>query len=135
MSVYKDKDGTWFVKLRYKDWNGQRIDTTKRGFVTKREASAWESERLRALTGSLDMILKDFIYDVYLPNMENRIRRSTYLMKKNVLEKHVIPVLGNFSIIALSPTDIMRWQDGIMNYRDPKTGKPYTKSYQKTINL
>lgn len=135
MSVYKDKDGTWFVKLRYKDWNGRRIDTTKRGFATKREASAWESERLKALTGALDMTLKDFIYDVYLPNMENRIRRSTYLMKKNVLEKHVIPVLGNFSIVELSPTDIIRWQDGIMNYRDPKTGKPYTKSYQKTINL
>ena len=92
MSVYKDKDGTWFVKLRYKDWNGRRIDTTKRGFATKRKASAWESERLKALTGALDMTLKDFIYDVYLPNMENRIRRSTYLMKKNVLEKHVIPV-------------------------------------------
>lgn len=135
MSVYKDKDGTWFVKLRYKDWNGRHIDTTKRGFATKREASAWESERLKALTGALDMTLKDFIYDVYLPNMENRIRRSTYLMKKNVLEKHVIPVLGNFSIVELSPTDIIRWQDGIMNYRDPKTGKPYTKSYQKTINL
>ena len=135
MSVYKDKDGTWFVKLRYKDWDGRRIDTTKRGFTTKREAAAWESERLKALTGALDMTLKDFIYDVYLPNMENRIRRSTYLMKKNVLEKHVIPVLGNFSIVELSPTDIIRWQDGIMTYRDPMTGKPYTKSYQKTINL
>lgn len=135
MSVYKDKDGTWFVKLRYKDWDGQRIDTTKRGFTTKRDAAAWETERIRALTGSLDLSLKDFIYDVYLPNMENRIRKSTYLMKKNVLETHVIPVLGNFSIVALSATDIMRWQDGLMNYRNPKTGKPYTKSYLKTINL
>ena len=135
MSVYKDKDGTWFVKLRYKDWDGQRIDTTKRGFTTKRDAVSWETERIRALTGSLDMSLKDFIYDVYLPNMENRIRKSTYLMKKNVLEKHVIPILGNFSIVSLSATDIMRWQDGLMNYRNPKTGKPYTKSYLKTINL
>lgn len=135
MSVYKDKDGTWFVKLRYRDWDGQRIDTTKRGFTTKRDAAAWETERIRALTGSLDLSLKDFIYDVYLPNMENRIRKSTYLMKKNVLETHVIPVLGNFSIVALSATDIMRWQDGLMNYRNPKTGKPYTKSYLKTINL
>ena len=135
MSVYKDKDGTWFVKLRYRDWDGKRVDTTKRGFVTKRDASVWETERIRALTGSLDMALKDFIYDVYLPNMENRIRKSTYLMKKNVLEKHVIPILGNFSIVSLSATDIMRWQDEIMNYRNPKTGKPYTKSYLKTINL
>ena len=135
MSVYKDKDGTWFVKLRYRDWDGQRVDTTKRGFVTKRDASVWENERIRALTGSLDMSLKDFIYDVYLPNMNNRIRPSTYLMKKNVLETHVIPILGNFSIISLSATDIMRWQDKIMNYSNPKTGKPYTKSYLKTINL
>lgn len=135
MSVYKDKDGTWFVKLRYRDWDGQRVDTTKRGFATKREASVWENERIRALTGSLDMSLKGFIYDVYLPNMKNRIRPSTYLMKKNVLETHVIPILGNFSLISLSATDIMRWQDGIMNYRNPKTGKPYTKSYMKNISL
>ena len=136
MPVYKDeKHNTWYVKLRYKDWDGQLVDTTKRGFTTKREASAWEAERIRILTGALDMTLKDFIYDVYLPNMENRIRPSTYLMKKNVLETHVIPVLGNFSIVALSATDIMRWQDGLMNYRNPKTGKPYTKSYLKTINL
>lgn len=135
MSVYKDKDGTWFVKLRYRDWDGQRVDTTKRGFETKRDATTWETDRIRALTGSLDMSLKGFIYDVYLPNMKNRIRPSTYLMKKNVLETHVIPVLGNFSIISLSATDIMRWQDGIMNYRNPKTGKPYTKSYMKNISL
>lgn len=135
MSVYKDKDGTWFVKLRYRDWDGKRIDTTKRGFETKRDATTWETDRIRALTGSLDMSLKDFIYDVYLPNMENRIRPSTYLMKKNVLETHVIPILGNFSLVSLSATDILRWQDKIMNYRNPKTGNPYTKSYLKTINL
>ena len=43
MAVYKeDKTGTWRVIYRYTDWNGERKQTQKRGFKTRREAQAWE---------------------------------------------------------------------------------------------
>jgi len=38
MPVYKDKNGTWYAMVRYEDWQGQRKQKCKRGFVTKREA-------------------------------------------------------------------------------------------------
>lgn len=135
MSVYKAKDGTWYVKLRYREWNGKYVDTTKRSFETKREAKAWEEEKLRELDGSLNMSLGSFIHEVYLVNMKNRIRPSTLLMKTYLLDKHVIPYLGHIMLVDLSTQDIMHWQDAIMNCRNPKTGKPYAKSYLKTINL
>lgn len=37
MAVYKDGD-KWRVVFRYTDWMGERRQTQKRGFVTKREA-------------------------------------------------------------------------------------------------
>ena len=42
MPVYKDKNGTWYAMVRYEDWQGERKQKCKRGFVTKREAQNWE---------------------------------------------------------------------------------------------
>ena len=37
MAVYKEeKTGTWRVIYRYTDWNGERKQSQKRGFKTKR---------------------------------------------------------------------------------------------------
>ena len=42
MAVYQEKDkGTWRVVFRYTDFTGERKQTQKRGFKTKREATAW----------------------------------------------------------------------------------------------
>ena len=39
MAVYQEKDkGTWRVVFRYTDFTGERKQTQKRGFKTKREA-------------------------------------------------------------------------------------------------
>ena len=46
MAVYKEeKAGTWRVIYRYTDWTGERKQTQKRGFKTKRDAQAWEREQ------------------------------------------------------------------------------------------
>ena len=40
-AVYKEeKTNTWRAVYRYTDWNGERKQTQKRGFKTKREAQA-----------------------------------------------------------------------------------------------
>ena len=49
MSVYKEeKTNTWRVVYRYTDWNGERKQSQKRSFKTKREAQAWVREQLKA---------------------------------------------------------------------------------------
>ena len=59
MAVYKeDKTGAWRAVYRYTDWNGERKQTQKRGFKTKREAQAWEREQLNKSTADLDMKFK-----------------------------------------------------------------------------
>ena len=47
MAVYQEKDkGTWRVVFRYTYFTGERKQTQKRGFKTKREATAWEHEMM-----------------------------------------------------------------------------------------
>ena len=43
MSTHKDeKNGTWYVMVRYHDWKGEKKQKCKRGFATKRDAQEWE---------------------------------------------------------------------------------------------
>ena len=45
MPLYKnEKNGTWYVMARYKDWRGERKQKCQRGFTTKREAQEWERQ-------------------------------------------------------------------------------------------
>ena len=65
MAVYKEeKTNTWRAVYRYTDWNGERKQTQKRGFKTKREAQAWEREQLNKTSADLDMTFKSFV-DLY----------------------------------------------------------------------
>lgn len=62
MAVYKEeKTNTWRAVYRYTDWSGERKQTQKRGFKTKREAQAWEREQLNKVGADLDMTFKSFV--------------------------------------------------------------------------
>ena len=62
MAVYKEKQSnTWRVIYRYTDWTGERKQTQKRGFKTKREAQAWEHEQLNKVLADLDMTFESFV--------------------------------------------------------------------------
>ena len=62
MAVYKEeKTGTWRVIYRYTDWTGERKQTQKRGFKTKRDAQVWEREQQNKATSNLDMAFASFV--------------------------------------------------------------------------
>ena len=75
MAVYKEeRTNIWRVIYRYTDWNGERKQSQKRGFPTKREAQAWEQEQLNQKTGdpdmtsvSLEVIMISLSIRMYLP--------------------------------------------------------------------
>ena len=73
MAVYKEeKTGTWRAVYRYTDWNGERKQTQKRGFKTKREAQAWEREQVHKTSADLDMNFKSFV-ELYTADMKTRL--------------------------------------------------------------
>ena len=76
MAVYKEeKTNTWRAVYRYTDWNGERKQTQKRGFKTKREAQAWEREQVHKTSADLDMNFKSFV-ELYTADMKTRLKET-----------------------------------------------------------
>lgn len=133
MSVTKDKNtGKWMSQIRIKDWTGKEIHKKKRGFSTKKEALQWERDFTNQANGSLGMSFTDFI-QLYIQDMEKRLRASTVVNKRFLIDLKIVPFFGRFPLNEIKPTDIRRWQNELTSYRDEK-GKPYSQTYLKTIN-
>ena len=74
MAVYKE-GSTWRAVYRYTDWQGQRRQTQKRGFPTKREALAWEREQLNKKKADLNMTFSSFEKP---PQREHMVYQGTH---------------------------------------------------------
>lgn len=71
MAVYKDGNiGKWRAVFRFTDWKGERKQTQKRGFATKREALNWERETMLKQEAKLDMIFGSF-FEIYETDKKN----------------------------------------------------------------
>lgn len=134
MPAYKDKkQNTWYAKFSYKDWKGVTRFTTKRGFATKREAVEYESQFKLHIAGNLDMTFEEFV-NVYREDHYPRIRQSTAAGKDHIIDTKLIPYFGSFKVTEIKAKDIVKWQNSLLAYRNPKTGKPYAKTYLKTLH-
>ena len=134
MPVYKDKErNTWMVKTKYKDWQGDSKWLTRRGFRTKREALDWEREQKLFRTGNLGMTFENFV-ELYRLDRRVRLKESTFTTKDHIIDTKLIPYFGKMSVMEITPTDILRWQNELMAYRNPNTGRPYSKSYLRTVH-
>lgn len=133
MAVYKDNaTGTWRVIYRYTDWTGERKQTQKRGFATRREAVAWEHEIMRKQTGNLDMTFASF-FEIYEEDKKPRIKESTWETKQHIVEKKILPYFGKRKIAEIDAKDVISWQNKLIGYRD-ENGKGYSGDYLQTIH-
>lgn len=133
MAVYKDeKTNTWKVYYRYIDWRGEKKQTTKRGFATKRDALAWEREQMVKVQADLDMSFESFV-DTYTVDMKNRIKENTWHTKEHIIRTKILPYLGKRKISEIQPKDIIAWQNEMIKSKN-KSGKPYSPVYLKTLH-
>lgn len=132
MAAYKDeKTGTWRVVYRYTDWNGERKQSQKRGFKTKREAQAWEREQLNKVTADLDMTFASFA-ERYAEDVRYRIKENTWKTKDNIIKGKLIPYFGKIKMCNITAQQIITWQNTLLNYKDER-GKAYSPVYLKTV--
>ena len=133
MAVYKEeKTGTWRVIYRYTDWTGEKKQTQKRGFQTKREARAWEREQLNKARADLDMTFKSFV-EQYTADMQTRIKENTWATKEHIIRSKLLPYFGKLKMSNITAQQIITWQNELMNYKD-ENGKALSPVYLKTIN-
>ena len=132
MAVYKASTNTRRAGSRYTDWTGERKQTQKRGFATKREAQAWEREQLNKLTSDLDMTFGSFV-NVYSEDIKKRLKENTWHTKEHIICTKILPYFKGRKISDIQAKDIIAWQNEIMSQTD-KNGKPYSPVYLKTVH-
>ena len=107
MAVYKETN-TWRVIYRYTDWTGERKQSSKRGFATKRDAQAWEREQLQKTQSDMDMTFASFV-ELYSRDMKSRLRLNTWQTKEHIIQTKLLPYFGNKGISEISAKDIIQW--------------------------
>lgn len=133
MAVYKEeKTNTWRAVYRYTDWNGERKQTQKRGFKTKREAQAWEREQLNKTSADLDMTFRSFV-DLYTADMKTRLKENTWATKDHIIRTKLLPYFGRLKMCNITAQQIITWQNEMLNRKD-ENGKPYSPVYLKTVH-
>ena len=133
MAVIKNKKtGMWEVRTYYKDLTGERKQKTKRGFAKKSEALEWERNFKLKENQSISMSFKSFV-DIYLTDLESRIKRNTFLTKKHIIETKILPYFGKRKLDDIRTSDVIQWQNEIMKLKKDN-GELFSPTYLKTIH-
>ena len=129
MPAYKDeKTGKWFAKFYYTNWQGIKKQKWKRGFATKKEALGFERDFLEQQSANPDMTFQN-LYEIYMEDMAARLKQSTLLTKKAVLQTHILPFFGSKPMNEIKASDVRRWQAKLMS-----SPNNYSQTYLKKIN-
>lgn len=132
MPVYKDDKGNWYIKIRYTDWTGQKKQTTKRGFKTRKDALKYEREFLVNKTEDLTMTFEEF-YELYYSYISKRIKLNTLNTKRVIFEKKILPYFKNKRMCDIKASDIIKWQNAMMEY-EIKSNQNFSQNYLKTLH-
>ena len=115
MPVYKDeKPNTWYCKCNYKDWLGESKSKMKHGFATKKDAQEWEREFLQRQSASMDMKFASFV-EVYFEDKAPRLKERSIMTKRILFETKIIPYFGEKQMNEITPVDIIKWQNALLN--------------------
>lgn len=135
MPAYKDaKRGTWFVVIRYTNWTGERIETTKRGFATKREAKEFEEEFRRTAGKSPDMSMSS-LCGLYLADLKTRRKPTTVYSEQCMINRHILPHLGSMPINKITVSTIREWQNKIMQAKAIFSQRPLSPHTLRNISV
>lgn len=133
MAVYKEKQSnTWRVIYRYTDWTGERKQTQKRGFKTKREAQAWEHEQLNKVSADLDMTFESFV-SRYAEDTKTRLKENTWASKEHIIRTKLLPYFGKLKMNNITAHQIITWQNELMKHAN-KSGEKYSPVYLRSIH-
>lgn len=134
MSAVKDKKtGKWIARFYFTDVKGEKNQHFKRGFSTKREALEYEREFLSKSSLTVDMTFQS-LYELYLEDISVRLRKHTIISKQYMIELKILPFFKKMKLSKITPIVIRKWQNDLLNLKNPFSGKKYSQTYIKTIN-
>lgn len=134
MAATKEKStGTWTARFYVSNYKGERSQKKKRGFKTKREALEYEREFLAKSEFNLSMTFRS-LYELYMTDMENRLRENTFITKNLMIKLKILPFFEDIKLENITSVVIRKWQNELLSSVNPKTKNKYSQTYIKTIN-
>lgn len=101
---------TYYVSVRYKDWEGKNQRHMKRGFATKKEAKEYEAKFISSISNNCSILFEDLI-ERFIENKKlKNIKLSTLENRLSVIKTHIIPTFGKMPIDTITPIIIQKWQ-------------------------
>ena len=135
MPAHKDeKRGTWYARFYYTDWQGRRVETTRRGFPTKKAAKEFEEEFKRTAANSPDMTMSS-LCDLYLDDLRARRKPTTVYSELCMIRRHITPYLGDMAINKITVTTVRKWQNTIMNAQAIYSKRPLSQHTLRNISV
>lgn len=132
MPVYKESNGTFTARFYVENTDGSRKQEKKRGFKTSKEAKAYEVEFLAKKSYSLNMTFNS-LYELYIEDMSHRLKESSLLTKKSIIEIKILPYFKNRKVQTITPVLIREWQNKMMRMTK-ENGEKYARTYLRTLN-
>lgn len=140
MSVSKDeKRGTWTCSIWYRDWQGQRKHTTKRGFERKKDAEQYERDFLNKQQRQNPTIA--FVIDEYKKELKslfqlNTIKESTFETKIRIIDNYIAPYFGKMEIGNITASNITKWMAHLSTHAQQRErlGSSTIKMYRSILN-
>lgn len=135
MSVksYIDNAGRkrYYCSFRCTDYSGKRKQIKKEGFNRAADAKQYEKEFLQKMQGSMSMTFKAFS-ELYLNDSKQRLKPTTFIVKKNMFEKWLIPFFADTPVNSITPPMIRQWQNKLLTHV-PALSPTYIKSCQNQL--
>lgn len=82
--------------------------------------------------GSPQMMFADFI-KVYEADKRPQLKLNTWLTKKAIIDNKILPYFGQKKLDEITAQDVIAWQNALAKAVVPSTGKPYSKTYIRTV--
>lgn len=130
-AYYDEKSKTYYCIFRYTDYTGTRRQTTKRGFLRKKDALAYERDFLARVAASPSMPLRE-LAERYLEDKRINNKEISFRTRESRLRLWVLPYFADQPINDITPADVREWQNALKEATG-KTGRPLSDAYLNNI--
>jgi integrase len=129
-STYKGiyrRGSTWTVHIHFTDRDGKPQQHKRGGFTTLQEARRYHAEYLSQIhsgrrSGTSKLRLGDYLTREWLPHRQHELKASTYNSYKNVIEAHIVPVLGQVRLEDMNARRVEAFYNKLQHPADESRG-------------
>lgn len=124
---------TYGIEFYYRDkLTGKLIKKRKQGFLTRGAAKKFKENFLLDTENKVDISFGTLV-NLYFEDCQARLKPTTFLNKKYLMELRILPFFEELKITEITPLHVRKWQTQLLN--DKKKLKPtYLRSVNNQLN-